>query len=840
MTSVVPTISTRKFGTLKAVQPPMGLSVSEEVLLCHMVAQGEVAAIRLQATDDPATREWLQAGVVAGQRARNLLVEWHLPLVKPIARQYRSSVDAADLEQEGYLALVEAVSQHDYAAGQRFCVTAAYAVRQAIRKALRRSNQIVLPAQVQLDLKRLQEATAALSHRLGRNPDAAEVAAALGASEAKVASLQNIANGSRTLSLDLPTGSEGEGDVLAELLPADAPYQPLTEAQLAVLKAAVAALLEQLTTAERRLVSLYHGLDGEQQHTYREMSKLVGVSRETVRKRVHEAELKLATEQNEAIVLPLLAVETDEWEQQAMTAAEELRICKQQLAHRKAALAKAQVVAKATHIKAEAARGLATQYTCWARAYEQAQPQGRDRSLRWQQAGYYTEQARQAETQAEASDHRQAVATNKLVRAQAALKRLAVSIQQQYRCPCGEVGRHPVRLWTEWQPQNDVLTVPTGWYCDECSRSQWFALLVRTNHAARRAALDQTGEVTTRIYVAELGQFMPAQVYAKPNLRPKATIQHHLTCYRCHGQLARELVVDMVVQAQGATGYRLVAICPPCYQQVGAGWEQRKETTDTPGIFDHYPAAPPRKAGKRVWIKTHGYNPADEREQASLIRVSRRQRTEWRKAEAEWLIAQLDPYQRRLVEAERKVEAEQLQRKQEQARNRQVEQRRSAATFWLAVLKQPAMFRRLFILSWLNQLAAQALPETNNCPTCGSHAGRRHELDAQLTMLICTFCDGITMMQRQVQPAAKPIQPAPMLNCGRCHKAMAAGSRLLIWRAQEQCWLVRCVQCAIGYAAYRQKRGKQQPSSNTTTQPPKSEAQGKVAGKRLSQRNQQR
>ena len=842
MTSAVPTTQPRRrFGTLKVVQPPAGLRVNEEVMLCHMAAQGERAAARLQETTDPATREWLKAGVVAGRRVRNLLVEWHLPLVKQIAAHYQSSVDKVDLEQEGYLALVEAASQHDYAAGQRFCVTAAYAIRQAIRKALRRNSEIVLPAQVQLDLKRLREVSVSLSHKLGRNPDAAEVAAALGVSPAKVANLQSIAELGHTLSLDLPTGNEDEGATLGELLPADALHQPLSEAQLAVLKAAVAALLEQLAAAERRLISLYHGLDGEEQHTYREMSKLVGISRETLRKRVHEAELKLATKENEAAVLPLLTLEVEEREQAEVSHADELRRAKRKLARRQADLTDAQAVASAVHAEAASARYLADQFTDWARRYERQQPAGRDRELRWQQAGYYTQLARAAAAETIAPDRVVAEAETRLMQAETGLKRLAVSIQQQYRCQCGGVGRHAVRLWTEWQPQNGVLSIPTRWYCDECSRSQWFGLLVRSNHAAQREMLEQTGDVTTRIYAAELKQWLPAQVYSKsPTCSNVVPASNSLTCYRCTEAVPRELAVDMVVQAQGVTSYRLLAICPACYQQVGATWQQRKESSGIAGIFDRYPAAPERKAGKRVWIKRHGYYPADEQEQASLIRVSRRQRAEWRKQEAEWLIARLDPYQRKLVADERKAEATQQQQRHEDAQQQQAWAKQQAADFWLTMLKYPKLLTRLFIASWLGQQATQAVSETDSCPTCGSHAGRRHELDLELTMLLCTFCEGITMMQAKMQATTMPVQPVTTLNCGRCHKAMAAGSRVLIWRAQQQCWLVRCAWCAAGYATYRQKRGKQQPTSNPTTQLPKLEGQGKVAGKRPALHNQQR
>ncbi len=99
-----------------------------------------------------------------------------MPLVKEIVRHYCSRVEAAELEQVGYLALVEAATQHDYGSGQRFCVTASYAVRQAVRKELRRSGSIVLPAPVQTALTKLHQATACFEQQYGYAPTADELA----------------------------------------------------------------------------------------------------------------------------------------------------------------------------------------------------------------------------------------------------------------------------------------------------------------------------------------------------------------------------------------------------------------------------------------------------------------------------------------------------------------------------------------------------------------------------------------------------------------------------------------------------------------------------------------
>ena len=78
------------------------------------------------------------------------------------------------------------------------------------------------------------------------------------------------------LSLDLPTGEEGDGASLSDLLPTVEPEPNLTAEQRAKLKEIVRELISPLKERQQRLILLYYGLDDENRHSFAEVAQVDG------------------------------------------------------------------------------------------------------------------------------------------------------------------------------------------------------------------------------------------------------------------------------------------------------------------------------------------------------------------------------------------------------------------------------------------------------------------------------------------------------------------------------------------------------------------------------------
>lgn len=120
------------------------------------------------------------------------VVREHAPLVRRIASQVGSrlpaSVEVDDLVQEGMLGLLDAAQRwQPQAGGAPFGAYARLRIRGAMYDWLRGND--LLPRHQRDRLRAAQDAVTALEHQLGRPPEDAEVAAALGISLADYRSL---------------------------------------------------------------------------------------------------------------------------------------------------------------------------------------------------------------------------------------------------------------------------------------------------------------------------------------------------------------------------------------------------------------------------------------------------------------------------------------------------------------------------------------------------------------------------------------------------------------------------------------------------------------------------
>lgn len=260
------------------------LTPEDEQRLFARLHAGREAAERLRANGalTVAERDRLQHIVDDGERARDAIIAAHLRLVTRIARQYTGrGVSLLDLIQEGNLGLVQAVERYDLSHGVRFATYAVWWIRHAIARAIaEQGHPMRLPDDVRARVYALYRARSELLQRLGREPQAHELAATTGIPEREVPDLLRYRE--PVLSLHAPLDEEGDGE-LADIVPDPAAELNIAHPLRQALAEELTQLLEQLPADERTALQLRFGLRDQVLRSRHDVARLMGISSERVR-----------------------------------------------------------------------------------------------------------------------------------------------------------------------------------------------------------------------------------------------------------------------------------------------------------------------------------------------------------------------------------------------------------------------------------------------------------------------------------------------------------------------------------------------------------------------------
>jgi RNA polymerase sigma-B factor len=165
---------------------------------------------------DKETRELLRAYHRDGDlRARERLVELHLPLVRALARRYAGrSEQLEDLIQVGSIGLIKAVDRFDIDRGVELTTYAIPTIIGELKRHFRDKGWSVhVPRRLKELSLQLTQLVEDLSGKLGRSPTVAELAEAAEVDEEEVLEALEIGQAYSTLSLSSAPGADEDSDL---------------------------------------------------------------------------------------------------------------------------------------------------------------------------------------------------------------------------------------------------------------------------------------------------------------------------------------------------------------------------------------------------------------------------------------------------------------------------------------------------------------------------------------------------------------------------------------------------------------------------------------------------
>ena len=232
----------------------------------------------LSAAEEESAARLAQAGDEAGL---DTLVRSNLRFVITVAKKYQNrGLSFLDLIQEGNVGLITAARKFDPDQGVKFISYAVWWIRQSILAAIAKQGRSVrLPLNRATELARVVRVRSELRQALDREPSSEEIAELADLTPATVDMLQtlNVAE----VRLDAPVGETDDGLLAERFLVDEDSLEDSVETLL--LRQHIADALRELRPRDARVVRLYYGLQGEEEHTLEEIGQILGVTRERVR-----------------------------------------------------------------------------------------------------------------------------------------------------------------------------------------------------------------------------------------------------------------------------------------------------------------------------------------------------------------------------------------------------------------------------------------------------------------------------------------------------------------------------------------------------------------------------
>ena len=227
-------------------------------------------------------RELAQKISEGDKAARDRMIESNLRLVVKIAKRYMNrGLPFLDLIEEGNMGLIKAVERFKLSKECRFSTYATWWIRQSIERALvNQSRTIRLPVHVSDDINKLIKISRELLQKLNREPQAKEVADAMGVDPSYVRRLMVLVK--KTYSIEHPMGENNDYSLM-DTIEDTSSVDPATLIEDLDKYAHVSEWLDTLNENEREILALRFGLDDREPQTLDTIGRRFGVTRERIR-----------------------------------------------------------------------------------------------------------------------------------------------------------------------------------------------------------------------------------------------------------------------------------------------------------------------------------------------------------------------------------------------------------------------------------------------------------------------------------------------------------------------------------------------------------------------------
>lgn len=266
------------------------LRITQQITNRETMALGkyfsEINSIKMISLDEE--KELSKRSAKGDQEAVNKLVEANLRFVISVAKHYQNTGEVLDdLISAGNLGLIEAAKRFDESKGFKFISYAVWWIRQSIMQHLGENNKTIrLPLNKIGTINKIRTVQSSLEQVYQRPPTAEEIS--IGINEKyelyiSASSISDLISKSYNVSsLDAPLMEEGESGTLNDVVAGEDYDDINNEIKRSDLKIKVNTALKKLSPNERKVVTLFFGLE-DTERSLAEIGETLDLTRERVR-----------------------------------------------------------------------------------------------------------------------------------------------------------------------------------------------------------------------------------------------------------------------------------------------------------------------------------------------------------------------------------------------------------------------------------------------------------------------------------------------------------------------------------------------------------------------------